>query len=74
MKVSNTTCCLCLQAIAEGNCKFAIRDIKPEETDWQWFWRHVKGILSLGLRRRKYRVIIPVCDVCAEHKKKGYGI
>jgi|GEM_PF-4262605 len=45
---------------------YAIRDMKPSESCTEWFWRHFVGAVTIGLKRRKHAVIIPVCDSCAK--------
>ncbi len=44
--------------------QYAIRDMKNKETNFQWFWRHVVGLFTVGLKRRKFATILPVCGCC----------
>ncbi len=60
-------CSICGKPLAEVN--FAIRDFCPKETGPEWLWRHIVGALTIGLKRRKYAVIIPVCPECVEVRR-----
>jgi len=63
-------CGICRKLIA--TYRFVIRDDQPE-TKFQWWWRHVKGILTFKIwGRRKFAVIIPVCDSCISTINKVY--
>ena len=49
--------------------KYVIRDDK-QENDFQWWWRHIKGILTFKIwGRRKFATIIPICIICVSKIK-----
>jgi hypothetical protein len=56
-------CSIC--DIKIGDMHYAIRDMKPTETYFEWLWRHVVTLFTFGLNSRKHATILPVCDVCA---------
>jgi hypothetical protein len=49
-----------------GEMHYAIRDMKPNETYFEWLGRHVVCLFAFGLKSRKHATIIPVCDECAQ--------
>jgi hypothetical protein len=56
-------CSIC--GVRIGDIHYAIRDMKPTETYFEWLWRHVVRLFAFGLKSRKHAVILPVCDDCA---------
>lgn len=58
-------CSICKKEI--DYFEYAIRDTKPEEHPFEWFWRHFVCMLTLGyLKRLHYKVTYPVCNDCIE--------
>ena len=50
--------------------KFAVRDFKKTETRFQWWLRHVIGLLTMNWwDRRNLATILPVCEECVEKFK-----
>jgi len=61
------TCGICYHDIRV--VRYAIRDMTPNETAWAWWWRHVMGFFTVGLVRRKFATIIPICESCVEIRR-----
>lgn len=60
-------CSICVSTIT-GRINYAIRDVVPNETSSQWFWRHVIGFFTIGIKRKKHAFILPVCDSCVRER------
>lgn len=61
---------MCSEKIESQN--YAVRDFKMKETRFQWWIRHVLGILTFNfIDRRNRKTVLPMCDNCVAPLKEN---